>query len=176
MQQQRANRIGVFVEQVVGSFCDIPFTEFNTRSRIQIGIATMVPICGEYPGFGPMMLMPSSLAHARLGKSVSPRNSGRKRCGGLQKTSAAGRDVTERHGLCPFLFSHAKEKLLTAKAAKELFASFAQPLRPFRLKAFKVMLQPQCSPGKPGSTCRGGMSSFSRSDQPARHGWNQPKG
>ena len=39
----------------------IPSTDFNSTLRIQVSIDTNVPIFGEYPTFGPIRLMSSSL-------------------------------------------------------------------------------------------------------------------
>ena len=38
----------------------MPFTGPVTAGRIQVSIETSVPTCGEYPGLGPKILVPSA--------------------------------------------------------------------------------------------------------------------
>jgi hypothetical protein len=62
MQQQRADRIRIRVKQII----QIRLTNAFHRLRHsrphpgQVSIETNVPTCGEYPGFGPRILIPST--------------------------------------------------------------------------------------------------------------------
>jgi hypothetical protein len=67
MQQQRTDRIGIRVEQNIQ--VRLRYT-FNWLRNSHAKIETNVPICGEYPGLGPTIVLLSATGAA----SVTPGN------------------------------------------------------------------------------------------------------